>query len=91
MGEDITECRECQELLDLLVDYLDGNETAEMRRELMEHVTSCGQCARLLYSLRRVVGTCRCEASAEVPVHVHRQLWQVLVEEFRVERRVSED
>lgn len=80
------ECAECAELMDLITEYLDDRETVEMRRALMEHAATCDHCARLLWTMRRVVATCRAETGSAVPAEVHLALWRVLVEEFRVER-----
>lgn len=77
------ECSECAELLDLIAEYLDGSETVEMRQALMEHATTCNHCARLLWSMRRVVATCRAESGSEVPGEAHVRLWQVLIAEFK--------
>jgi hypothetical protein len=84
--ENEMECTECTELMELLAEHLEGETSLEMRRELMEHVQSCDQCARLLWSLRRVIGYCRTETRYEVPGEVHREFWQVLVREIRIER-----
>jgi anti-sigma factor RsiW len=83
--EPTLECAECGELMELIAEYLDNRETVEMRRVLAEHAANCDHCARLLWAMRRVVGTCRSESSPEIPGEVHARLWQVLVEEFRVE------
>jgi anti-sigma factor RsiW len=88
--DNVYECIECIELAELLSEYLDGEATPEMRAALMEHVQSCDHCARLVWKLRELVGRCRCEAPAEVPIEVHRQLWQVIVREIRVERQSPE-
>ncbi|HDQ98722.1 MAG TPA: hypothetical protein ENN51_00340 [candidate division WOR-3 bacterium] len=84
------ECSACAELMDLIAEYLDDSETVEMRRALMEHATTCDHCARLLWSMRRVVATCRTEAGSDVPGETHIRLWQVLVEEFRAECKPDE-
>ncbi|MFO7639354.1 MAG: hypothetical protein R6X14_08720 [bacterium] len=82
----VLECSECAELMELITEYLDDRETVEMRRALMEHAAACDHCARLLWTMRRVVATCRAETGSAVPVEVHAALWQVLVEEFRAGR-----
>lgn len=84
--ENEIECTECAELTELLAEYLEGDTSLEMRRKLMEHVLSCDQCARLLWSLQRVIGYCRIETRCEVPEEVHREFWQVLIREIRIER-----
>lgn len=89
MSEDqdrVDECVECLELAELLSEYLDGDATPEMRAALMEHVQSCSHCARLVWKMRELIGRCRCEAPAEVPVEVHQQLWRVIIQEIHVQR-----
>lgn len=81
----VLECAECQELIELLSEYLDGEATPEARMRLVAHVQSCDQCARLVWKMRELIGRCRCEAPAEMPAEVHQQLWQVIVREIRVE------
>jgi anti-sigma factor RsiW len=80
------ECPECEQLIALMSDYLDSEETVEMRRELMAHIHTCGTCARVFWTMKRVVAECRCEERVDVPSGVHQQLWQVLVREIRVRR-----
>lgn len=91
MKEDITECRECSELLDLLVDFLDGKASEQARAELMVHVHSCDHCARLLWSMRRVVVVCRSEIRTQVPSTIHERLWAVLREELTAGRADDAD
>ena len=76
------ECRECADLLEALSEYLDGNLAAEMRTELLVHAQTCSECARLLYSLRRLVATCQSQPNCEMPAEVRTQLWVTIRQEL---------
>ncbi len=90
MRHEPPECTECQELAELLVDYLDGEESAEVRDKILAHLGSCDKCARLLFRVKRVVSYCRLETRCDMPGTVHRQLWEVLTREIRTVRRDPE-
>jgi anti-sigma factor RsiW len=50
----------CQELVELVTDYLEGALSLEDRRRFEEHIGGCDNCTRYLEQLRmtiRVVGT----------------------------------
>ncbi|MBM3322550.1 zf-HC2 domain-containing protein [candidate division WOR-3 bacterium] len=80
--EFVGECRECQELLETISEYLEGELTDEMRRDLLVHAQSCSRCAALLHSLRRLVGYCRVEPGEEIPAYVRQQLWVTIRQEI---------
>lgn len=80
----LAECTECVELMDLISDYLEGDLTRERREELMAHIHSCDDCARLVWSLKRVVRCCHEETRTEVPTVVHQRLWRVIVREITI-------
>lgn len=86
-GDDIRNdaCSECEELLELLNGFLDGELDDELRHELMLHAQSCNNCARLLYSLRRLVAHCRTEPSCDMPASVRQQLWLAIRREIHLE------
>ena len=86
MNDDLPECTECRELAELLVDYLDGEETVEVRARIMVHLETCEECARLLWRVRQVVSYCRLETDCDMPGVVHRRLWEVLSREIRISR-----
>lgn len=75
-------CAECEELFVLVNEYLDGEVTIEARQELMAHVTSCDDCARMLWRMERLVACCRTEPGLPMPDTTHRQLWEVLLKEL---------
>ncbi len=76
--KDEQQCPECGEFLEWVADYLDDNETVEIRQQLMVHAQSCAHCARLLWSMKRVVRVCQSETGCEEPEDVHRRLWDAL-------------
>lgn len=73
---------------EMLSAYLDGELTRDESRELLAHLSNCGQCAAELESTQRVRAAVRSlqvldlppglvpEADAEViPLHKHRGVW----------------
>ncbi len=57
-----TESLSCQELVELVTDYLEGALEAGDLRRFEEHIAGCGGCTRYLAQLRetiRVTGTIR--------------------------------
>lgn len=80
----LMECAECAELVAMMSDCLDSEETVEMRQELMTHIQTCEHCARLYWKMKRLIVECRCEERVQVPDATHRQLWHVLVREIRI-------
>ncbi|MEO0082350.1 MAG: zf-HC2 domain-containing protein [candidate division WOR-3 bacterium] len=79
-------CPECEELFVLVNEYLDGEVTVEARQELMAHVTSCADCARMLWKMERLIVCCRTEPGQPIPETTHRQLWETLLKELRSDR-----
>ncbi len=78
----VGECRECEELLETISEFLEGELTDEMRRDLLVHAQSCSRCAALLHSLRRLVGYCRVEPGEDMPAEVRQQLWVAIRQEI---------
>lgn len=83
MSRNEYECPECSQFLTWIADYVDGELDQEVRHELMMHVHSCEHCARMLWSMERLVGYCRTEPGWEMPTQVREQFWQVIVREIR--------
>jgi hypothetical protein len=81
--DDPGECPECSAFLAWVSEYLEGDATLEVRQELMMHVHSCKQCARLLWSMERLVDVCRAEPGCDMPAATHRQLWETLIRELQ--------
>jgi anti-sigma factor RsiW len=51
----ISEALSCQELVELVTDYLEGALSVDERRRFEEHVGSCGGCGRYLEQLRETI------------------------------------
>ncbi|MEO0073632.1 MAG: zf-HC2 domain-containing protein [candidate division WOR-3 bacterium] len=81
------ECRDCQKLQDLIVEFLDGEAGQEISSRLMMHIVDCRECTALLHSLNRVVRLCRADPGCDVPSHVHEQLWSFLQTRLLSRRR----
>jgi hypothetical protein len=84
------ECLECQELLETISEFLEGELTEELRRDLLVHAQSCSRCAALLHSLRRLVGYCRIEPGQDMPDYVRQQLWITIRQEIHADEDSSE-
>jgi hypothetical protein len=76
------ECRECEELLEMIAAFVDGEADTELRRELLLHAQTCTDCARLLRSFQRLVHYCHIEPNCEMPANVRRELWITIRQEI---------
>ncbi len=85
MTDNSNECIECNELLELLVDYLDGEATEEVRHRIIIHLQDCPRCTRLFWSMRRTVSYCQMESCCDMPSLVHQRLWEALSQELEAE------
>jgi anti-sigma factor RsiW len=77
--------QECDELLGVLSEYLEGELTEELRREVILHAQTCIHCAQLLNTLRRLVAYCQTEPTCEMPTQVRRELWLAIRHELYTE------
>jgi anti-sigma factor RsiW len=84
-SEEITfgECAECEELLEHMAQYLDGELTEELRRELVLHAQSCRNCAHLLRTMERLVAMCQLEPNCEMPEAIRQELWVTIRAELQ--------
>jgi glutaredoxin-related protein len=76
------ECRDCAEAKELIARYVGGDEDDELARKVLLHAQSCGECATLLRSLKRLVHYCSLEPTCEMPVAVRRELWVTIRREI---------
>jgi anti-sigma factor RsiW len=76
------DCKECEELLQMIAEYVDGEADEELRRELLLHAQTCGDCARLLRSFQRLVHYCHLEPNCEMPARVRHELWITIRQEI---------
>ena len=68
----------CQQIVDLLVDYLDGDLAAEQEQRLEEHLESCPPCVKFIDSYRSTSTVCRRALTIEMPGAVKSTLFDFL-------------
>ena len=78
-------CRECVELLQMMAQFVEGEADEELRRDLLVHAQSCGDCARILRTLQRLVHYCHIEPNCEMPASVRHELWVTIRQELYTE------
>ena len=64
----------CKEVVDLLLQYLDGEMTPELRAKLEEHFHGCSPCEEFLSQYRTTVGLCRKALEKRMPDAVSERL-----------------
>jgi len=69
------DCHDCGEVEELIARYVGGDEDEELAREVLLHAQTCGECAHLLRSLKRLVHHLSLEPNCEMPAAVRRELW----------------
>ena len=57
----------CEQVVDLLVDFLEGDVTPETRSALLMHLDHCPPCDDFLKQYRKTSDICREELKASVP------------------------
>lgn len=72
---------DCQQIVDLLVEYLDGNLASDKQRRLEAHLDDCPNCVEFLDSYRQTGAVCREALQFEMP----RTLKSTLLEFLRTE------
>jgi anti-sigma factor RsiW len=80
-------CTDCQELVEWVAEYLEGEMDPETQRQLLVHVQTCRRCAEMLRSMKRLVNYCQLEPNCEVPRTVHQELWVSIRREIYIEHR----
>ncbi|MCP3960356.1 MAG: anti-sigma factor [bacterium] len=78
----------CKELIDFLMDYLDGELPADEARQFDEHLEICPPCANYLASYRETVrlGKMICQPEKSVlPTDIPEDLVQAILEARRAE------
>lgn len=63
----------CRQLLVDLMAWLDGELTADKRREIKRHLLACECCETMAANLRAVRLLCQAEGRAQVPARVRRE------------------
>jgi hypothetical protein len=79
------ECHDCGEAKELIARYVGGEEDEELARQVLLHAQTCGDCAALLRSLKRLVHYCHLEPNCEMPVAVRRELWVTIRREIHTD------
>ena len=71
----------CRDLIDFLMDYLDGDLQDAARREFDDHLRRCPACRTYLQSYRETVklGTLASASDEEVPPDVPEELIQAIL------------
>jgi len=72
----------CKDSVELLLEYLDGELTPELREKLEEHLGGCSPCEDFLKSYRATPGLCRKALAREVPREVAAKLTDFLRREM---------
>lgn len=73
----------CQKLIDLLVDYFDGDLDAEQAERLEEHLSHCPPCEKFIESYRRTGKICKKVLEAEMPEALESSLFEFLRTELQ--------
>jgi anti-sigma factor RsiW len=73
----------CQELLDLLCDYVGGELVVEQHRTVEIHLTGCSHCVKLVQSYRHTIRFARALPKCErLPAAVEERLRKLLGPQF---------
>jgi len=64
----------CEQLVDVLDDFLDGRATADARAAVHAHLAACPACPALVADVRAIRGTARTLGPIEPPDHVWRHV-----------------
>lgn len=74
---------DCEAILELLSDYIDGELSPELCEALEAHMRECPNCYIVVDTLRKTVVLYRSLEPPEMPAEVEQRLFQVLhLEEF---------
>ncbi len=70
---------QCQHLLSLLSDYVDGEARADVCAEIERHLESCDNCRIVVDSLRKTISMYQTEADTQaLPGEVRERLYRCL-------------
>lgn len=73
----------CEELVQVLIDYVDGNLPAGDRARLDEHFGDCPNCLAMMKTYRKTIDTARGVCADTMPAEVRRRLKDFLEEKMR--------
>ena len=70
----------CQQLIDFIMGYLDGDLPAEQRAEFDRHMAACPSCVDYLKTYETTIALARTCATTEVPDEVPESLVKAILE-----------
>jgi anti-sigma factor RsiW len=68
----------CEEILDHISDYVDGELEAALCTELEAHLAGCRNCRVMVDTVRKTITLYHAQASIELPSGVEERLYRVL-------------
>jgi predicted anti-sigma-YlaC factor YlaD len=68
----------CEQLLEALNDYLDGESKSALCRALQEHLADCNQCRIVLDNIRQTITLCRAGERAHLPAELHEKTRSIM-------------
>ncbi len=68
----------CEDTINLLLDYLDGEMPLEEAKHLKEHLSGCAPCIDFLRTYRATPGLCRRALAEKMPQEVSTKLMEFL-------------
>jgi anti-sigma factor RsiW len=73
----------CKESVELMLEYLDGGLSDDMRAKLREHLGGCTPCEEFLASYRATPGICRKALAKKMPEGLAAKLTEFLRREIK--------
>ena len=68
----------CKDSVHLLLDFLEGDMSPELARQLEEHLAGCPPCVDFLRTYRETPGLCRKALAAKMPEELSAKLTEFL-------------
>ncbi|MCC7042941.1 MAG: zf-HC2 domain-containing protein [Acidobacteria bacterium] len=80
--------RPCEDRLDEVFAWLDGELSPARARVVERHVASCDRCGGLAEDLRRAIAACRLAGDCRIPATIHRRARARALQLLRAGRHV---
>jgi len=80
----------CNELLETMNDYLDGNAGFTSCRRLREHLVDCVSCRIVVDNIRHTITLYRAGEEVSVPAKLHERIWLLMRDRWPVKNRVTD-
>ena len=80
-----TENPECREMVDLLVDYLDGELSVGTTMDLEKHLKGCDNCLAFLNTYRKAVSLSQKLEYGDIPAELQKRLRDFLSDKMNKE------